>query len=141
MIKLTNNLKSNKGFTLQDLILAIMILMLFVGTVGSLFISVYQVNADTKVDALTTIYAIKILEYIDKINYEEVTEAKKASLISKMQTELDIPNSLRVSLNITNYNPDWSSKDYVKQVKLTIDYTFNKKDKQISINRLKVKEL
>ena len=141
MIKFANNFKSNKGFTLQDLILAIMILMLFVGTVGSLFISVYQVNADSKVDALTTIYAIKILEYIDKINYEEVTEAKKASLISKMQTELDIPNSLRVSLNITNYNPDWSSKDYVKQVRLIIDYTFNNKDKQLLIDTLKVKEL
>lgn len=141
MIKLANNLKSNKGFTLQDLVIAIIILMIFVGTVGGLFISIYRVNVDTKVDSLATIYAIKILEYIDKINYDEVTESNKEGLISKMQTELDIPNSLKVSLNITNYNPSWGSEDYVKQVKLTINYNFNKKDKHLSINRLKVKEL
>ena len=42
------NLKSNQGFTIQDLAVAIMILILFAGTIGGIYISILTVQAETK---------------------------------------------------------------------------------------------
>lgn len=134
-------LKSNKGFTIQDLIFALMIIMIFVGVIGSLFVSVYTVKADTKVDSLATIYAIKMLEYMDKVTYDKVSEENKSRLISEMRRTFNIPISYKISLDITKYKPSWDNEDYVRIIKLRMDYTFNNKDRQFVFDTIKVKEL
>lgn len=134
-------LKSNKGFTIQDLIFALMIIMIFVGVIGSLFVSVYTVKADTKVDSLATIYAIKMLEYMDKVTYDKVSEENKSRLISEMRKTFNIPISYKISLDITKYKPSWDNEDYVRIIKLKMDYTFNNKDRQFVFDTIKVKEL
>ena len=67
------NLKSNQGFTMQDLAVAIIILILFAGTIGGIYVSILTVQAETKIDAIVTVYAMQILEDIDRIDYEDVT--------------------------------------------------------------------
>lgn len=131
------NFKSNKGFTMQDLIVAIMVLLLFVGTIGTTFISIYRIQADTQVDEVVTLYAIQIVEYVDKISYEEVVNNMENDIIARF----NIPDKINVHINVSDYKPETNSEDLIKQVSVSMDYTFNKQERNITINRLKIKEL
>lgn len=129
-------LKSNQGFTMQDLVVAILILMLFVGTIGSVYLAVYEVQIDTKLDSVATLFAVQIVEYIDKISYDEVNNGME----EEVRQEFSIPNSFGIQIQVSNYEPEANSQDIIKEVKVTITYTFNENDRNITINRLKIKE-
>lgn len=130
-------LKSNKGFTMQDLAIAIIAFVLLAGTVTSIYLSIYKVQADTQVDAVATLYTIQIMERIDKLAYDEVVENNLENLVNTMRQDFTIPSSFRIGLEIIPYNQD----DIVKTVKLTFTYSFSGKEKNIIIERLKVKEI
>ena len=134
-------LKSNKGFTIQDLIFSLMIIMISIGAIGSLFVYVYEVKSDTQVDYIATIYAIKMLEYMDKVTYDKVSEENKSQLISEMKSTFDIPSTFNISLDIKKYTTSLGNEDYVRIIKLKMDYTFKNKDKQLVFDSVKVKEL
>ena len=131
-------LKSNKGFTIQDLVIAIIVFMLFVGTIGGTYLSIYQVQANTKVDSIATLFTVQIMEYIDKIAYEEVTTEKVPNLIETVKSNFGIPDTFEINIEVI---PEANEQDLIKTVKLTLNYTFSKEDKSIVIQRLKVKEL
>jgi len=46
-----NKLKTSRGFTLQDLVIAIIILMLFAGTIGGIYVVIYKTQIETKIDS------------------------------------------------------------------------------------------
>lgn len=131
------NLKSNKGFTMQDLAIAIIILFLFAGTIGSICVSIYQVQADTKIDSIATLYAVQIMEYIDKISYEEVSNG----IENTVRQEFNLPKGFNILIEVSSYLPTENSQDLVKQVKLTLAYQFRDDNRTIKIERLKIKEL
>ena len=126
--KLRKRIKSNQAFTMQDLVIAIMVLLLFVGTIGGTYLAIYQVQADTKLDSVATLYMIQMLEYIDKIGYDEVTNGMEETL----RTQFAVPSRFEISKD---------SMDLVKRVKLTMHYTFQKQERNIVIENLKVKEI
>lgn len=130
-------LKSNKGFTMQDLAIAIVILFLFAGTIGGIYVSIYQIQSDTKLDSIATLYTVQIMEYIDKISYEQVTNG----MADTVRQEFNIPDSFNILIDVSSYLPSQDSEDLVKQVSVTLTYHFNDNDKTIKIERLKVKEL
>ena len=90
-VKLKKLIKSNKGFTMQDLIIAMLIITIFVGLVSSLMYSVYYINIKTDLTSQMSTYAVQILEDIDKIAYEEVTP----SLASTYKEKFSIPYCLK----------------------------------------------
>ena len=140
MNKIKDQLKSNRGFTIQDLVFAIMILMIFIGVITGMYISVYRMQADTQIDSIATIYGIKMLEYIDKISFNEVTESNKFKLINKMKEDFSIPDKFNVTLDIQKYTPEWYNKDYVRKVTLSIKYLTGDTESELKFNRIKVKE-
>lgn len=131
------NLKSNQGFTMQDLAVAIIILILFAGTIGGIYVSILTVQAETKIDAIVTVYAMQILEDIDRIDYEDVTNGMEESY----RTKFKIPSSMTLNINVTKYEPETNSEDIIKNIKVTIDYSFRGKTKQFVIENIKVKEV
>lgn len=131
------NIKSEKGFTMQDLVGAIIVLSLFVGIIGMLMTSVVKVNLKTRMSASATNYAIQILEDIDKISYEEVT----SSLANSYPSKFLIPSGFTVNLEVENYNEGTDKQDLVKTVKLTISYTLFNEKEDLVINKLKMKEI
>lgn len=135
MKKFSINLKSNKGFTIQDLVIAIVILMAFVGIIGTMFYSIYVINYQTKLTASATYYAVKILEDIDKISYEEVEN----SLADKYAS--DLPSGYSINLEVTPYENVYFTQNIVKNVKLTVSYTFLGNTEELIIKRIKVKEV
>ena len=132
------NCKQEKGFTMQDLIIAIGIILLIGGTISSIYLSIYSIQSDTKLDAIATLYAIQITEYIDKISYEEVTNEID---IDAIKQKFNISNGFKVGVNVTNYEKDGENLDIVKKVKIELSYNIENKDRKIVFNRLKIKEL
>jgi uncharacterized protein YneF (UPF0154 family) len=135
--KIGKKIKSNKGFTMQDLAIAIVILLLFVGTIGGTYLAIYKVQSDTKLDSVATLYMIQMLEYINKIGYDEVTNGMEETL----RAQFSIPNRFHIKLEISSYLPKSDSRDLVKKVNLTMNYTFQKQERNLLITTLKVKEL
>lgn len=138
MIKKTKiNFKSNKGFTMQDLVIAMWILILFVGVIGSVYVATYKIQADTQIDELATVHVIEIIEYIDKISYDDVKNGMENDLIGRF----NIPSKFNVSVIVSEYKPSEDASDLVKEVSVNIDYTFSNQQRNILMKRLKVKEV
>ena len=132
------NLKSQKGFTLQDLVIACLIFTAFVGIIGTLMYSVYQNSLRADLSSQMTVYAVKILEDIDKISYED------AQLMTgdQYKAKFSIPAGFDVDLQLTDYGEGVTYiEDVMKIVNLKISYTIAGETEEITIKRLKIKEM
>lgn len=133
MKKMIERLKSNKGFTMQDVAIAIVVLVLFTGIICGIYTSIYKIQAQTKLNAVATLYAIRILENIDKISYDEVNETQ----LSRWKTEYNIPDDMNVQLQTSQYN----TENTIKKVILTINYKFSGNTEKIIFEKFKAKEV
>ena len=120
MIK-SRKLKSESGFTMYDLIVAMFLITLFVGLIASLMYSSYKINMETNLMMQASAYSVQILEDIDKIAYEEVD----SSLASKYKSDFSIPAGFNVNLEVSKYGEEQNLQDVMKIVKLTISYEFS----------------
>ena len=136
--KLKNLIKSNKGFTMQDLIIATLIITIFVGLISTLMYSVYNINIRTDLTSQMATYAVQILEDIDKIAYEEVN----SDLANTYKSQFNIPAGFDVNIEVTNYGEGTQNiEDVIKIVNLTISYELRGDTEQFSVQRLKIKEI
>ena len=131
------NLKSNKGFTMQDLVLAIAIFALFSVIIGTGLVVTFKVQADSQVDEVGTLYAVQIAEYIDKISFDAVENGMGDSMAKKF----NIPTNFTVTINVSDYKPELQEASYVKDVDINLEYNFNNDSRNIRIQKLKIKEL
>lgn len=132
------NLKSNKGFTMQDLLIACFIITLFVGIISTMMFSAYKTNMTANLMSQMTMYAVQILEDIDKISYEDVQSKTE----QEYRTQFQIPAGFGIDIQISNYGEGVENiQDLIKIVKLTISYSFQGNTEELTINRLKIKEI
>ena len=76
---IVKKLKSNKGFTMQDVIIGFVILTVFAGTIAGTYLAIYKTQAQTQATAVASLYGIQILENIDRISYEQVKNGMEQS--------------------------------------------------------------
>lgn len=132
------NLKANSGVTATDTVVAIIILSLFVGVIGNLFYEIAKNSNMVRYNTIAVYYAIKIAEDIDKMAYEDVTN----NLNSNLTTEYQLPAGFTGKVEVENYNQnDTTKQDIIKKVKITINYTFLKEERNYQIEKLKIKEM
>lgn len=131
------NIKSDKGFTMYDLAIALIIFTMFAALIGSLIVTTYKVQVNTEVDEVVTLYAIQIVEYIDKIGFDEVTN----ELSNTLPQQFGLPESITLNIQVSDYNPNQETEIYTKKVSVDLKYDFDGEQKNILINRLKIKEL
>lgn len=132
------NIKSEKGFTMQDLIIALFLLSIFVTFLSSMMYNVYVTNAKTNLTSQMATYAVQILEDIDKISYEEVN----SDLAETYHSKFNIPQEYNIDLQISNYAEGTSNiQDVMKIVDLTISYQIQDDTEKFSVQRLKIKEM
>ena len=131
------NLRSNSGFTMTDLVAALIIFSIFTGIIGTLMYSSFKANLQIKLVATAGNYAIQILEDIDKISYDNVTDGMENSY----KTKFGIPTGFDLSIEVSNYNEGTSKEDLIKKVKLTITYGDTDNSEKLVMERLKVKEV
>ena len=133
MEKIVKNLKSNKGFTMQDVIIAIAILTLFAGTIAGSYLAIYKIQAETQITAVATLYGIQILENIDRIAYEDV----KNGMEDTYKQAYGISDQMGLRIEVSQYD----SENTIKMVKLTLSYQVAGNKEDLVLEKLKVKEL
>ena len=131
------NFKSNSGFTMTDLVAALIIFSVFTGIIGALMYSSLKINLQTKMAGIAGYYAIQILEDIDKIGYDSVTN----DMEEYYKTKLILPPGFDLSIDVLKYNEGTEKEDLIKIVNLTITYRVAGNSEKFMIERLKVKEL
>ena len=131
-------LKSNRGVTITDVVVAVIILSVFTGVVGNLYYLIAKNNNLIKYNTVAVYNAIKIAEDIDKISYDEVTE----DLNTNIKDRYNIPEGFSAQVKVVKYSDEDSTKqDIIKRVKKTIKYKFLKEDKTYNLEKLKIKEI
>lgn len=137
-MNILNKFKLNTGATLTDVVIAMLIIMLFTGILTTTFSGLYKNDIHIKMNAIAADYAIKILEDIDKMPYEEVDNTLNEEISKKYE---DYKN-YEAHLDIENYNKDDESKeDIIKIVKLTIKYKVIDSNEEYVVKKLKIKEM
>lgn len=131
------NLKSNKGFTMYDLIIALVVFTMFVGFIGTMLGSTFEVQVDSQADEVAALYAIQVAEYIDKISFEQV----ETGIADSIATYFEIPSGYTLTIDVSDYKPENETESYVKTVNINLKYNYNNEDKNFSVNRLKIKEI
>lgn len=131
------NLKSNKGFTMQDLAIAVIIIILFAGTIGGSYIAIFKVQGETQLSAVATLYAIQIMENIDKIAYDEVITGMETNYRNNNNPNINVPDAMGLTIKADKYNEE----DTIKMVTLTITYGFTGSKEELVLEKIKVKEL
>ena len=136
--KIKKKLKSQKGFTMQDLIIACLIFTIFAGLISTLMHNSYYNNSRAELSANMTIYAVKILEDIDKISYEDV----QTKTGTDYKEQFNIPAGYSVELSISNYGEGVENvEDIMKIINLKISYTLQGETEDFVVQRLKIKEM
>ena len=97
--------------------------------------SVYKLNIETSLMMEASAYSVEILENIDKLAYDEVNSELENIYNSQL------PAGFNVNLEISQYGKENNLKDVIKIVKLTISYEFLGNTSDISITKLKIKEI
>ena len=131
------NLKEDKGISMVDIIIAIVILSMFVGLIGSLYYNIAYSNNSVRMDATAAYYAIKIAEATDKMTYEEVEETLNETLKEKY----NLPENINATIQVEKYNEGDNTKlDIIKKLTIKVDYTFMNDSKSFELEKLKIKE-
>ena len=115
------DVKKENGFTIADLVVAITAFGIFVGVISTLFISVYNIKAQTMLNADAMYYLIKVIEDVDRISFANVKNGMELSYKQKVQ----IPGSMNLKVDVSD-----SGNSNAKKVTFTIEYTFNKKNEK-----------
>lgn len=126
--------KSNKGISMADIIIAVIILIMFAGVICSFYYKIVYYNNSIKMNAKAVSYAITIAEDIDKILYEDVETdllRDKYELADRFEAEVTVKKYKEI-------NP--SAEDIIKIVTITINYEFLNENKVYQIEKIKIKE-
>lgn len=132
-------IKSEKGFTLQDIIIALIVTMMFVSIIGTAFYNFYISTVARNRSAMATNCAIDIIESIEKMNYDKVNNDTVNLIVQGLISDKKIPTGYNVETNITKYNEtegNQNKEDIIKILKLNIGYTVGNKNEKFEITRL-----
>ncbi len=129
------NIKSEYGFTFTDLAIAIFIIMLFAGTIGTILYQITEVKLSTQLSAEATVCAIQILEDIDKTDYDLIQNGMEDSYKTKFQ----IPTGFALKINVTDSSKKVGGQP-TKRVELRVKYQFKGREEELVITRYKVRE-
>ena len=133
------NIKSNRGFSITDVVIALIILTIFTGVIGNLIYQIAYNNAALRVNAIAADYAVKEAEYIDKIAYEDVQTSNEK--ITQINGE-NVLDAFTIKLDVEDYKAnDETKQDIIKKVTITVNYNILKDEKSYKIEKLKIKEM
>ena len=133
MEKVIKKLKSNKGFTMQDVIIGMVILTVFAGTIAGSYLAIYKIQAETQMTAVASLYGIQILENIDRIAYEDV----KNGMEDNYKQAYNISDKMDLKIEVSPYG----TEDTLKMIRLTLTYEIAGNTEELVLEKLKVKEI
>lgn len=120
------SLKQNKGISMTDITIAVIILLMFVGVIGRLFYNIALNNIKIEENAIATYYVVKLAEDIDKMSYNQVTKQNLDALISS-EEEYNLPENFNIEIEVENYKDSKAAQGINIQkdiIKICIFYSF-----------------
>lgn len=137
-MKFLNKIKENKAAIMSDVVVAMLIVILFTGIITTSFYKIYENNIYIRMNAIAVNYTIKVLEDIEKMTYEEVTD----DLNTTLAQTYDIQDNYEVTVNVKKYNEnDETKKDLIKYVTVNVKYKVVNETKNYTVKTLKIKEM
>lgn len=131
-------LKGNKGVTITDIVVAMIVLSLFVGLIGNLYYQIALQNSIIQSNAVVAYYAVKIAEGIDKMSYENVTN----ELSNTVKQTYEIPDGINITISVEKQSEtDPSKEDIIKTVTIRAEYTCFEQTRSYEMKKLKIKEI
>lgn len=133
-------LKQENGATGIDIATGAIIFILFTSTIFTLYLQIYKQSALVKIHEDIMGYIIEICEDIDMQSYE-ATEDLEQYKVQVTQT-INLPTD-KYTLSLTNekyIDENTSAEDVVKRINIKVRYNFDNEEREIQINKIKVKE-
>ena len=132
-------IKQNKGFTTADIIIAIAIIMVFVGTMTTVFYNYYITTTSRNRNAMATNCIIDIIEKIKQMDYANVDAATIDLEVEKMKKNGIIPNGYKPKVTVQSYNKmpgNTGKQDVIKILTVKLEYVVGNKNEKLEISTL-----
>lgn len=131
-------LKGNRGVTITDIVIAMIVLSLFVGVIGNLYYQIALQNSIIQVNTVAVYYVVKIAEDIDKMAYEKVVN----ELNNTIKQTYEIPDAINITISVEKQSDtDPSKEDIIKTVVIRAEYTCYDQTRVYEVKKLKIKEI
>lgn len=156
-----NKIREQKGFAASDALIAVLIIVLFSGLIATISYNIYISNSSIKRMSKATSYIVDIFEYIDKINYEDVTKdnlisyfnnkyyyeedgvtPKSDAEVKLKEADENVETPFKAEISIVKYNEtegNTDKLDLVQEITMTVKYKLGNKDQEIIMTRNKTK--
>lgn len=132
-------INQNKGFTSQDVVISIIIIVIFVSIITTLFYNFYISTSAKNRNAIALNCIIDVIEQTKMLNYDELDQPKIEELLNTLKLDRTIPNGYEVSVELQKYNElegNTDKKDLIKILKVKVQYLVGQKTEKIEISTL-----
>ena len=147
--KIKKKLMDNKGVTGIDIVIAVLVMSIFAGTVIVLMKNLYQQAVEIQKTANANANITIILEKVDEKAYDEVTDDFVTNLVKTGEIKIGseenaISNDYEITFNVEPIEVSGNTLKNVKKVTIKMKYYLDKdktKSKEIVMSKLKVNEV
>ena len=154
-------LRNEKGIAGTDALIAILIITLFAGIIGTLVYNIYISNTSLKRMSTAVGYVTDVFEYIDKTYYDDVTQASITNYFNqkyyydgnnvarenaqvKMDSSINnIDTPYKAVIEVTKYSDTDPNADIdvVEEIEMWVTYRVGNKEQTINMTTLKKREI
>ncbi len=128
-------LSNQKGFSIAEISVAILLLIIFVSLIVTIFNNVYLSFINSKRNSVATLYATQIAEKIEVMLYEEVNNQNLTKAI--YLKDLNIQNGYNLNIQVTP-----NTENTIKTVDIEISYIVGNSNniKKVYLQKIKTRE-
>lgn len=131
-------IRSEKGITNIDYVVAIIIFMIGSVAVLGLYYNMYKTMSKIKIDETIIGYITEICEDIDLENYRDVDTEEE---INQIIRSANIPEQYLVEcIGIEKQNDTNEALDVVQKINIKVSYSYGDSNREYVIKKVKVKE-
>ncbi len=143
-----NKIKGQEGFSGVDIVVSIGVIIIFTSIIAAIYLNLHSVNMEVERSGKATNYAISILEKVDELYYNEVTQDNFSTQDmgngKHSVAGIEIASGYTASVIVENYNQTDGvangKLDVVKTVYVTVEYKVGNKTQSIEMKKIKTKE-
>lgn len=131
--------KNEKGFTLIDITVALIIILLFMSIISVLFFNLTKNSKGVERESEATYIATNILEAYKAQNYSDIAIGEKTYTDETIEIitgqPITIPQGYTAIISVTNYRPTGENEenDLVKKVVVTVRYKLANDIKEVQL--------
>jgi len=126
-------IKSENGFTAMDATISIIIVSLSLALISSIIYNTYTQALSTHKNSMATMYAVEILEKINKLDYNDESLEQNTIISNGSILGINIDQGYQVNVNINE-----EKEEFIKKITVIVSYEDENMNKNITIETLKL---